>query len=300
MARCYNYTVAQLSSDAVRNERLNVAILIFEDDRLSVKLPKSLDKVRAVSGALNTDTLRDSLTNLANIDDYARQQGASTPAERLLVIQELTSLGLSPLGEFTAPSADIFDRTVRNLITQMIEPEPAPARLHRTRPTKLLTDVKTAFRNERVLAQKGEDIDAHRIVTNYKVAEGLPADLILKNGAMHVIQTADASSDESSAKRVISSIAISALVFEQARMGFGDSNTKARLIYKANSMMESLITPSLDAAEHQGAKLINWDSRDDRVKFIVELTSLASPLEISRKNQRLAIHASTQKRFDLN
>lgn len=300
MARYYNYTVAQLSSDAVRNERLNLAILIFEDDRLSVKLPKSLDKVRAVSGALNTDTLRDSLTNLANIDDYARQQGASTPAERLLVIQELTSLGLSPLGEFTAPSADIFDRTVRNLITQMIEPEPAPARLHRTRPTKLLTDVKTAFRNERVLAQKGEDIDAHRIVTNYKVAEGLPADLILKNGAMHVIQTADASSDESSAKRVISSIAISALVFEQARMGFGDSNTKARLIYKANSMMESLITPSLDAAEHQGAKLINWDSRDDRVKFIVELTSLASPLEVSRKNQRLAIHASTQKRFDLN
>jgi hypothetical protein len=181
---------------------------------------------------------------------------------------------------------------------KLVEPERAPSRNVR-RPTRLLREVKSAFQSERVLAKKGEGLEAHRIVANHKVAEGLSADLILKNGSMHVIQTADASSDDGSIRRSIANIAVAALVFEQARMHFGEENTVPRLVYKASSNMESIISPSLDAAEHQGALLINWESRDDRNRFIVELTSLAEPTT-KKRDAGIMVHASAQPHLKLH
>lgn len=300
MVRSYKYAVAQFPSDTIRNERLNIAIIVFEDDWLDVKLPRSLDKIRAISAAADLDLIRESLAKLVNLDQFARSQGAKTPIERLNALSELAVVHISGLGEFFAANADVYEHNVHKLIAKLIEPEPAPARLIKPKTTKLLSDVKAAFKAERVLALKGEGLEAHRLIANYKIAEGLPADLLLKNGAMHVIQTADASTSDGSPRKTISSIAVSALVFEQARMGFGEQNTKSKLIYKASSLLESLIAPSLDAAEHQGAKLVNWESRDDRTRFIIELSSLAQPLEKTKDRSKATIHASIQRRFSLN
>jgi hypothetical protein len=117
---------------------------------------------------------------------------------------------------------------------------------------------------------------------------------------MHVIETVDATSDHGSLRKTVADIAVSALVLEQARMTFGERETKAQLVYDASAAMEKLATPSLDAAAHQGAELINWASHDERRSFLVRMAQLAEPLP-SKKEARLAsVHASTQGRFKLN
>lgn len=298
MSHCYKYAIAQFPADAIRNERLNLAIVVFEADRLDVRIPKSLDKLRAISNAINLDTVRDSLSQLVGLDDFARASYGAEIAKRMMFIEQAAPISFSAVGEFYAHDKLSYDNIVISLLTKLVEPERAPMRIIH-RPTRLLREVKSAFKMERVLAKKDEGLDAHRIVSNHKVAEGLAADLILKNGAMHVVQTADASVADGSIRRSIANIAVSALVFEQARMNFGEKNTKSKLVYKASSGMESIISPSLDAAEHQGATLINWESRDDRNRFIIELSSLAEPMP--KKNAvATKVHASNQPSLKLN
>ena len=181
----------------------------------------------------------------------------------------------------------------------LVDPEAAPAKLVKKR-TKLSTAFKAALRIERVLARKGESLSAHRVVSNVQIAEGLAADFVLKNGAMHIIETVDASSDEATLRKVVSDIAVSALVLEQARMTFGASNTKARLVYDASSIMERIALPSLEAAAHQGAELVNWASHDDRRALIVQISKLADPLPTRKEIKINSLHASTQSKFSLN
>lgn len=301
MAHSYKYAIAQFPTNSLRDERLNIALVIFSDETCEVKIPRSLDKIRAISAAVDLDATRSALEQIPELDRFVKSQGAVTADERLNAIANIAAVKFSSLGEFFAASASLYDRTTNLLISKLIEPEPAPLRENRVRATRLLSDVKLAFKAERVLAHKGEGLETHRIIANHKLAEGLPADLILKNGAMHVIQTVDASSEEIYARRTIASIAVSALVFEQARMNFGELETKSRLVYKATSAHESLIAPSLAAAEHQGATLINWESRDDRNRFIIELSSLAEPTPLKgNKATPVNIHASLQKTLRLN
>lgn len=301
MDRDANFAVIQFAAHPARDERLNVGLIVFHRNSLDVRLSKRLDRVKALSAALDVDQIRLSLTNLNELDAYARSTGASTPAERLAQIASLAPVQFSALGMLHSPSSSHYENAIASLLQQLVEPEPAPLKVSKGRPSKLLTSIKKAFRQERVLARKGEGLDSHRILTKHAIVDGLEADLILKNGSMHVFETVDASADEHSLRKIIADIAVSALVFEQARMTFGETGTKTKLIYQASSNTETIATPALHVAEHQGAELINWESHDDRLKFIQHVSSLATPIPDAKTSKvNLNIHASAQHRFSLN
>lgn len=299
MSRSYKYAIAQFADDSARNERLNIGLVIFDADTLDVKVSRSIDKIRAMSFAVNVDLIRESIERLRELDSYFVAAGADSAEARIDNLREVAAVSLSQLGTFYADSNDAYQRIVQSLFDKLVEPEPSLLPTTRRRPSKLLTSVKIAFATERVLARKGEDLSAHRIISNYKLAEGLPADLILKNGAMHVVQTVDGVENEGAIRKFVSNVAVSALIFEQARMTFGDANTIPRLVYQASSVLEASMKPSLDAAQHQGARLINWESRDDRTRFIIELSSLAEPLA-DGASKSINVHASVQPKFKLN
>ncbi|TPG18514.1 hypothetical protein EAH87_10400 [Sphingomonas koreensis] len=115
---------------------------------------------------------------------------------------------------------------------------------------------------------------------------------------MHVIETVDAQGTDVSVRKLVADVAVSALVLEQARITFGEEQTNAKLVYSATSFNEGLAKPSLLAAEHQGAELINWSSLDDRTKLITEMAQLAHPL--SDKRKAFPVNSSLQHRFSLN
>jgi hypothetical protein len=150
-----------------------------------------------------------------------------------------------------------------------------------------------------VLAQRDEDLSAHRVVSNVELGTGLVADFVLKNGAMHVIETVDACSESATGIRAVKDVALSALTIEQARISYGEEQTVGRLIYSASSQAESLLTSALQAAEHQKIELINWASGDDRRRLLTTIASLADPLP-KKGRKAPPINASAQGRFDIN
>jgi Protein of unknown function (DUF3037) len=298
MGISYKYALVQFAAHPLRGELLNIGLIVFLKKSLDIWICKRLDRIKAISAAVDTDGLRDAILNLNTLDKFVREEGAQNPEERLSRLGELAPFKFTHLGAFDAISDDAYKIVLSSLMQRLVEPEPPLATVMKVRRSVLLSEMKKTFRTERVLAQKGEDLSSHRIVPNHKIADGYAADLVLQNGSMHVIQTVHANTEELSFNKIKSDIALSALVFEVARMSY--SKTETKLVYQASPMLENIAKPALLAAEHQGAELFNWESDDDRIKFIYHISSLATPLEKKSKSKKLLIHASTQPKFNLN
>lgn len=277
MARCYKFAIVRLAPDDARDERINIGAMIITEDGLDLRLPPRLDKIRAISSAVDTDMVRELVSNIKDIDERLKSSGIKEEA-RLDILSRVGPLSLSKIGTFSAQDMNAYEDRIAVIMRSMVDPEPALPR-QREKRSKLLTQVKTIFRQEGVLAKKDEGIESHRIVPSYALDEGLVADLVLKNGFYHVVETVDASSDEDSLRKTIAGIGIAGLVLERARMKFGEQATRARLVYNASASLERIAKPSLDAVANQHAELVNWSSAEDRRKFIHSLSSLAIPSE---------------------
>ena len=293
-----DYAIIQVADDR-RGERLNAGIAFFTDQGLEIRLPRRLEKLRALSNGLDVEKVRSSLLALRDHDSECLKAGICDLHERLERLKLMSPFGFSDPANFVAPSADSYELWARRLLTLYIDPEPSlPSKIKRR--TRLTTAIKKAFRDQNILARKGEGLGAHRLVPDVHIADGLSADFVLENGAMHVIETVDASSDVITLRKAVSEIAVSALVLEQARMTYGDKKTLGRLVYDASPSIEKLAAPSLEAAANQGASLINWASHDDRRAFMEKVSALAEPIEKKQAKRLSGIHASTQISMKLN
>jgi hypothetical protein len=286
MARSYKFAIVRLAPDDARDERINIGAVVLNEDGLDVRVSKRLERVRALSAAIDSSMLRDLTLELRDLDHRMREAGAGSADERLEMLSRVGPLTLSRSGTFSAENVDAYEARLASIMRSMVEPEPAAARIREKR-SRLLTQMKKAFRRERVLAQPGEDLKSHRIVSAVEMDEGLVADLVLKNGAVHIVETVDASGDAESPRKALGDIGIAALVLERGRMKYGDE-AKTRLVYTASAALERIAQPSLEAAEHQGAELVNWASVTDRVRFIDSLASYAQPVPHKRRRQSVA------------
>jgi hypothetical protein len=277
MDHYYKFAIIRYSPDSIRGESLNIGLLVVSDEGLDLRLSRKLERARVLSSALDISVLRELAENLKIIDQSLRDKGLDIEG-RSSVLSQVGPLSLSKFGTFSAENATSYEDRIQQIFKSMVDPEVALRRVKEKR-SKLLTQVKSFFRQERVLAQRNEGLDSHRIVSGLELDEGLVADLVLKNGSMHIIETVDASGDESSLRKAIGDIGTAALVLERARMRYGSEKTKSRLVYVASPSLERVARPSLEAAQNQGAEIINWASNDDRNRFIHSLASLASPLD---------------------
>lgn len=285
MARSYNFAVLRLAPENARNEVINIGVIIFAEDRLIARFSKGLEKARVISAALEPAMIEDLVQSLETIDEETRNLGILDPKSRLQALTNIRPLQLNYAGNFVAESAGIFENRISSILKALVDPEPAPRR-PKVKRSKLLTQVKQTFKRERILARKNEGLSSHRILAGYELDEGIIADLVLKNGALHVIETVDASSDLETAKKAIAEIAVSALILERARMKFEGQELHGRLVYEANASLERIARPALDAVAHQGAALVNWSSFSDQKRFIEEISSLAIPLETEHKGSQ--------------
>jgi hypothetical protein len=281
MAHSYKFAIIRVAPDDVRDERINVGLVVFRDEGLDLRFAARLQKVRAISGILSLADIEAAGVALEKIDQLASRHGGD--AARYDAIKRVGPFALSVLGEFSARDSEAYEQRVASIIRSYVDSE-VPARVQRTKRSRLFTIVKKVFRDERILAKKDEDLDSHRIVPGLEIDEGLVADLALKNGAMHVVETVDAGASTESFKRTVADFGVSSLVLGRARMKFGPK-TSTQLVYSASVEMESHVGPSLAAIENQGVKIFNWASDSDQLAFVSGLAQLAHPYEVASRRK---------------
>ena len=290
MVQSFKFAIVRLAPEGVREEQINVGLAVFSGDDIDIRLPRRLDKVRVISASLDQNAIRELTNALLTRDLDLRQAGISDAEARARAIGRVGPLTLSRAGTFTSSDQREYEARVESIFQSIIDPEPAPKSARR-KTSRVLSQLKRALREERVLARSGEDFFSHRVVSNVILGDGLVADLVLKNGRMHVFETVDISANSVSPRKAVSDIAVSALVLEQARIKYGERETKGKLIYEASTLVERAAKTCLDAAAHQGAELINWASTNDKIKLISSITSLATPIELPRDRAKRFVNS---------
>jgi len=287
MVQSFKFAVVRLAPGGVRDERINIGVVVFQNDGVDVRLPRRLDKIRVLSSAIDQAKVRELATLINDRDASLRSSGVEDAEARFRAIGKIGPLSFSQLGSFSCSSARDYESRIASLFQHVVDPEPAPKTI-RSKRSRVLTQLKRALREHRVLARPDENLHSHRVVSNLSLADGLVADLVLKNGKMHVLETVDVSDPDTSARKAVTDIAVSALVLEQARISFGEDQTSSRLVYAASCSVEAAAKSCLDAAAHQGADLYNWASDQDKIRLITSITSLATPLETKAERLRNA------------
>lgn len=286
MAHSFSFAIVRIAPDDVRDERINVGVVVFRDGRLDLRLAARIQKIRAISGILTLADIEGVGTAFSRIDELSLALTDAPVEQRYLAISRVGPFALSSLGSFVAQDEDAYEARISYIIRSYVDTE-VSQRAAKSKRSRLLTIVKKAFREERVLALNDEDLTSHRIVSEFTVDDGLVADLALKNGVMHVVETVDATSDVESLRKAVADFGVSSLVLERARMKFGDKTT-TRLVYSASSQIEAHVAPSLEALENQGVCLINWADEAAQLAFVSELTQLANPREKATRRRKFA------------
>lgn len=292
MADSYKFWVLKLPSHELRGEVLNVGLLIEQDGSFSVRGGRKLDKVRAISAAIDPNEIYEELKEIQ------KALGEASSDEIEPFIQSMTFLECRYQGSFNPGSEELTEHYISDLLSRYVDPEPAPPKPVRKKSTKLRQEIFRLFRSERILAKPSEGLESHRVLYKHRLAEGVEADFVLKNGSLHVVESVDASSSEISLQRCLFEIAMSNLTFEHARIGYGN-NVRPRLVYQASAGLEKALAPSLYAVEHQGAELINWASNESRIGFLEGFTALAESTDAQRNAPSL-FHASAVPTRKLN
>jgi hypothetical protein len=297
MANSYKFGIIRFTSHPIRGESLNIGLVVETEGGLITRYPARLDKLRAISAALDIPALEHDLRELP-IFMLGLGQTQLEAQSFARALSSFSSFEIGQRGEISA-APELFEAQIADLMSRYVLPEPAIVKSVRKPVTKLRRTIRDALKSERILARPSEGLESHRVVFQHKISEGIVADFVLRNGAMHVVESIDVSSENVSLHRALVDIAMSALTFEHARIEFSNQEVKPRLVYQASVEVENSLRPSLYAAEHQGAEIVNWSSQDDRNKLLVELSSLASSFD-ERKRHPSLFHASTLPSQKLN
>jgi hypothetical protein len=121
MTHYFKYAIVKLAPDDARDERINVGVVILKDDVPDVRIAKCLDKVRAISGAIEPEILRGVIAKLADFGDAFLKQSANNPTE--LAFSRFGLLSFSKLGQFSAQDSEAYERRVQAIMKALVEPE---------------------------------------------------------------------------------------------------------------------------------------------------------------------------------
>ena len=139
--------------DGSRGESLNIGLAVFDQDKLDVRAGARLEKIRALSAAVDPSTVQEIIENLPNLDQKLRDTGLVSAEDRLRMLSRIGPVSLSLTGQFVADNASTYEARLSAIMKAMVIPEVAPKRFQHKR-SRLLTQMKAAFRLEGVMTKR--------------------------------------------------------------------------------------------------------------------------------------------------
>lgn len=187
------YGVISHYPHANRTEHVCIGIVVFRHDgEVRAHLGDDLRKLRAIDPRANLEKVRSWEAELPEL-----VRGMSMEAAHQF-LQHFGTWRLSEvLGAFRYDSEAQYQVRVQNALLSLVAPTDRP-RLQREPKSRLHVDLKDSFQ---IKGWLGRDIDAHQIVSRYPIGPEVTAEFALKNGRLHVIETLDLRTANTSQKR---------------------------------------------------------------------------------------------------
>lgn len=247
-----------------RDERCTIGALVFDENgKMKTHLVGNLRKLRALDPGCDLEQIRDSLRDFS---EYCNE----TPNAWAALQSGVGSFRFSEKpGYFLYQNANDYDTQVKNLLLMMAEPRRAEQLKDRSQKSRLYLDLKRTFSQYGWLAKSVDEINQHKVVTQYPVSmqDHLFAEFAMKNGRLHVVETIDFRTGVPSAKRLEAQG--KALVLDFARDL--DKETICTAIVAASDYND--IKPSVNVLRKYADRVISFESSSEMNSFFKDWSS---------------------------
>lgn len=267
------YSLIQFTPDRKRNETINIGLVAFMPDSIVVNLCESIRKIRAVDGAISGNDLKNIESMLQKIfsKSVPESQEIESRFEFLKLILPDT-YQLSTLGCFSAATREEANLKISLLMNELVIP-PRPV-ITRERGARIITNLRSIFRQHDLFSDSVDDIFNHRIVEKFPISEksSLRADFALKNGVYHITETIDLGARDASVK--FKEAGLKSFVMAKAKLELG-KETKCYAVYSASAADEKDKSEAIDLLSEGSDFIFNLRSQKDKVDYIQRMEEAA-------------------------
>lgn len=265
--KSFDYFVLRAIPDLVRGETLNVGLVIFVDDTVSVRVGQEHWRLRALHP--NFDAL--DITRWAQELEAELQTLPSNESRRFF----LSSIG-GPITIDEVPGQliiengtsldELVDGIVRRLVTTPVKTFATPGSSKIQSRSPLSNQLKNWFRASHIFSTKVADLSKGKIVSGYPVSadEDLFADFALRNGSVHVIETLDLRGVERPTRALRGQAGWKSVLLDQSRRTLS-ADTKRIAVVSADDY--PAVRPLIAMIERYADDLISIESGADRQRL---------------------------------
>lgn len=260
----YKYSVIRITPNPVRAESINVGFVVTSSEGVAdVRVLESYTKIKALTNDY-------SMEQLGELKDQLEKMLSCLSLEQVAAFFK-GSITLSSFGNFTAETKEEYDDEINKINRMYISPIRAGRRLPVTQ-KRIITELKDEFERFGMLGKNVNEIHDHKVVQGYPLseAEGLYAELLLKNGAYHLTETLDFRS--SNLKQKLGDTAVKAITMNTAKTMWRD-DVNTFLVYAAEASQERTYAQQLNLIHGYSDKMYNLLSSSDMSLYFEHMLS---------------------------
>ncbi|WP_241591426.1 DUF3037 domain-containing protein [Rosenbergiella epipactidis] len=262
----YKYSVIRITPNPVRAESINVGFAVTSSEGApDIRVLDSHVKIKALTNDYSMEQLRDLKDQLDKMLS-------------LLTLEQVSSffqgsVTLSSIGTFTADNRDEYENEIIKINRMYISPIKATKRMPVTQ-KRIITELKNEFGRFGILGKNINEIHDHKVVQGYPLSEadGLYAELLLKNGVYHLTETLDFRS--SNLKQKLGDTAVKAITMNTARTIWTE-DVKTFLVYAAEASQERTYAQQLNLINGYSDKMYNLLSNSDMSNYFEHMLNAA-------------------------
>lgn len=267
MAHSYRYCVLRYRPDPIRGEVVNIGLVIFNGDRVDVRVTRQLSKAQALSPNLSfqwTDTIQ------ADIIDVCSE---TTPEGAVALLRNFAPFTCSDLGFFLAEQDD-YEAKVEQTMRWMVTPPRRPSTMEGK--SRLFTEIKKEFQRFNLLGREVEELRDHKVLASFNLPgdEDLQADFIFKNGIYHLTQVIDYQTTPKAAHAKIKEVSVKAIALHQAPRVL-EGQTAGYALVRVPAEFESIARPHLSILHDFCRNVLRYDVEADRRKYWARIAEAA-------------------------
>jgi hypothetical protein len=252
MARSYNFSVISAKPSDMRDEQVNVGIVIYAPSGPDVRLPE-LRKLTHLTGHKWTGVA----------DAYVSAITKSSKSSISPSSTEVGVFGLGKVGQFLAETPEQYEAAIKKILTYFVD-KPSLSRAEKQ--LKINSEISKVLKLKGVLGSAGQSIDDGMVISKFVISEekDMVADFAYKSRGLKIVSTLDLRGVNSAHSRAC----VKGVVLHFAKRAFANENVTPFSVYAAS--------PS-EAETHRGeieimrdfadGNVFNWMDAQDRRRF---------------------------------
>ncbi len=255
MKQRYHYVVLRLKTNDLRNEIINVGIVLFDESlKPTVITMAPLNKLRAIDTSWDAARLSQWTMRVHDVVDMAKDA-----KELLATLDRFGYCDKKAIGMFMASSKREVDENIAEIKRIYVANKSGAERQQKEKKSKLQILLKEQFERMQVLGSTMEDLANHMVVPNVPVPEhpGLKSDFLFKNGVYRITQTIDYNVAPDSLHNKLSEACVKSTAADLAVGKYG-SETKKFAVLDVPEEFLNAVDSHIDLLHTKGFQIFHY------------------------------------------